>query len=62
MWRYILFDWNDSDEEMARARELAREIGVDQFRWLLTDRPPDGLSKRFVPGSAELERIKDELF
>jgi len=62
MWRYILFDWNDSDEEMARARELARQIGVDQFRWLLTDRPPDGRSKRFVPGSPELERIEDELF
>ena len=62
MWRYILFDWNDSDEEMARARELARDIGVDQFRWLLTDIPPDGCSKRFVPGSPELERIKEELF
>jgi MoaA/NifB/PqqE/SkfB family radical SAM enzyme len=62
MWRYILFDWNDSDDEMARAKEMAREIGVDQFRWLLTDHPPDGCSKRFVPGSPELERIKDELF
>jgi hypothetical protein len=62
MWRYILFDWNDSDEEMARARALAREIGVDQFRWLLTDNPPDGCSKRFVPGSPDLERIREELF
>ena len=24
-WRYILFTWNDSDEEMARARQLAAE-------------------------------------
>src|SRR6186997_256583 len=28
-WRYILFKWNDSDEEMGRARELAKEYGVD---------------------------------
>lgn len=62
MWRYILFDWNDSDEEMARARVLAREIGVDRFRWLVTDHPADGCSKRFVPGSPDLERIRDELF
>ena len=30
-WRYILFKWNDSDEEMNRARELAAEIGVDRL-------------------------------
>ena len=27
-WRYILFAWNDSDEEMGRAREMAAELGV----------------------------------
>ena len=29
-WRYILFKWNDSDEEMSRARTLAAEIGRRQ--------------------------------
>src|SRR5258708_5098899 len=27
-WRYILFGWNDSDEEMNLARQIAGEIGV----------------------------------
>ena len=34
-WRYILFKWNDSDEEMNEARRLAKEqqIGVDRLCW-----------------------------
>lgn len=35
-WRYILFEWNDSDEEMDLARELAGNIGVDSLTWLIT--------------------------
>jgi len=35
-WRYILFEWNDSDEEMDRARELAVRTGVDSLVWLIT--------------------------
>jgi len=35
-WRYILFEWNDSDEEMDLARELASNIGVDSLTWLIT--------------------------
>ena len=27
-WRYILFTWNDSDEEMDLARRMAADIGV----------------------------------
>ncbi len=62
MWRYILFRWNDSDEEMDRARRLALEIGVDDFSWLLTTHPPEMYSRRFAPGSPELEKIDHELF
>src|SRR4051812_11475056 len=32
-WRYILFKWNDSEAEMARARQLAADIGVDRLCW-----------------------------
>src|SRR5580765_1824226 len=38
-WRYILFNWNDSDEEMNAARRLASEIGIDRLSWEITDHP-----------------------
>jgi hypothetical protein len=61
-WRYILFKWNDDDAEMARARTLAAEIGVDRLCWELTDHPEDSFSRRFVPGSPELEAIRHEVW
>jgi hypothetical protein len=59
-WRYILFTWNDSDEEMALARRLAQEIGVDRLCWEITDHPEDAFSRRFVSGSPEFESIRRE--
>jgi MoaA/NifB/PqqE/SkfB family radical SAM enzyme len=59
-WRYILFRWNDSDEEMEEARQLAAEIGVDRLCWEITDHPEDGYSRRFVPGSPAFETIRRE--
>ena len=56
-WRYILFNWNDSDEEMALARRLAAEIGVDRLSWEITDHPENAYSRRFVPGTPALEAI-----
>jgi hypothetical protein len=61
-WRYILFNWNDSDEEMARARTLAVEIGVDRLCWEMTDHPENAFSRRFVPGSPDLEAIRYEIW
>jgi hypothetical protein len=61
-WRYILFRWNDSDEEMARARALAAGYGVDRLCWELTDHPEDAYSRRFVPGSADLAAIAREIW
>ena len=61
-WRYILFTHNDSDEEMARARTLAADIGVDRLCWELTDHPENLFSRRFVPGSAELAAIRHEIW
>ena len=54
-WRYILFKWNDSDEEMALARRLAAEIGVDRLCWELTDHPEDSFSRRFERGTPALQ-------
>src|SRR4029079_10242094 len=61
-WRYILFAWNDHDEEMGRARALAGETGVDRLCWEITDHPEDSFSRRFVQGSADLERIRHEIW
>jgi MoaA/NifB/PqqE/SkfB family radical SAM enzyme len=61
-WRYILFAWNDDDAEMARARELAQEIGVDRLCWEITDHPEDSFSRRFVAGSADLQAIRHEVW
>lgn len=43
-WKYILFEWNDSDEELAEAAELARELNV-QLRFCRTHTP--GRSKKY---------------
>ena len=61
-WRYILFRWNDSDEEMARAQQLADEIGVDRLCWEITDHPEEGFSRRFAPGTPEHDRIRKQVW
>jgi hypothetical protein len=61
-WRYILFKWNDDDGEMARARALAAEIGVDRLCWEVTDHPEDSFSRRFLPGSPDLTAIRHEIW
>jgi len=61
-WRYILFKWNDGDAEMTHARELAADIGVDRLCWELTDHPEDSYSRRFVPGTPDLDAIRHEIW
>lgn len=61
-WRYILFRWNDSDQEMDRARSLAEEIGVDRLCWETTDHPETAFSRRFAPGTPEYEAIRREIW
>lgn len=61
-WRYILFRWNDSDEEMERARALAQAFGADRLSWEITDHPEDSFSRRFAPGTPDFERIRHEVW
>ena len=61
-WRYILFNHNDSDAEMSRARQIASDIGVDRLCWELTDHPEDMYSRRFAPGTPDLAAIKHEIW
>lgn len=59
-WRYILFTWNDSDEEMGLARRIAAEIGIDRLCWEITDHPEEAFSRRFTAGSPALEAIRSQ--
>lgn len=58
-WRYLLFNWNDSDAEIAHAMALAKEIGVDEFILYLTPIPVGGASFRFAPGSPNFAKHRD---
>ncbi len=35
-WKYILFDWNDSDEEILGAQHAAHEMGIDLLFFVVT--------------------------
>jgi pyruvate-formate lyase-activating enzyme len=54
LWQYILFEWNDSDEEIAEAHALASDLGV-ALKFVVTH--TKGASKRFAYGSRELEEL-----
>ncbi len=56
-WKYILFEWNDSDDEIREAARLADELEVD-LRFCLTHTL--GKSKRFQ-SMAALSDILDNL-
>lgn len=57
-WRYLLFDWNDSDDCIAEALRLREDIGVDKFHFMLTTSPLQGRSLRRAPGTPGFEAIK----
>ncbi len=61
-WRYILFRWNDTDEEMNLARRRAETIGADRLAWEITDHPEESFSRRFVPGSSAFAAIEQEVW
>ncbi len=56
-WKYILFEWNDSDAEIERAAQFAAEMDV-RLRFVLTHTP--GRSVRF-PNVASLKETIDRL-
>lgn len=58
-WRYLLFSWNDSDEHIKQALNLARDIGVDEFKIFLTGTPLEGRSLRRAPGTRGFEAIRE---
>jgi organic radical activating enzyme len=36
IWKYILFEFNDSDEELEQAQHMAQEMGIDVLVFVLT--------------------------
>ena len=62
VWRYILFDWNSSREEMDEARRMSRELGFDALAWHLNAVGEIASSKRYYIGSPHLPEIAGELW
>lgn len=61
LWRYLLFSWNDSDEELRTAERLAKDVGVDYFGYGFSD-IPDLASRTRLPGTAALADIQSRWF
>jgi hypothetical protein len=57
-WRYLVFNWNDSDECVAEALRLREEIGMDEFKFMLTASPIEGRSLSRAPGTPGFDAIK----
>ena len=57
IWKYLLFEWNDSDTEINRAIELTREIGLDNIIFDLVSYPSP--SKRFTRDSDNWKKLRD---
>jgi len=49
-WKYLLFNWNDHPQHIARAVEMAKEIGVDIISFWPTQNPFYGVSWRYKLG------------
>lgn len=56
VWQYILFEWNDSEEEIALAQKLAADAGLP-LTWIMT--ASEGASKRVTPGSKAAAALFD---
>lgn len=61
-WRYILFKWNDSAWQLAKARRLAKKVGVDRLSWEITDHPAAAVSKKYKVGTPAWKKIYHEIW
>lgn len=61
-WRYILFRWNDSLEEMKKAVHLAQEHGFDEFTWHVTTEPEGCPSLVYAKGSPQYAKLERDVF
>lgn len=47
-WKYVVFNWNDSDAHINKAIGLAQEAGVDILSFMLGDGTPSQISQRYL--------------
>ncbi len=59
VWRYLLFRWNDSEQEIDAAIALSKLYGVNQFCLYLTHIPAGGSSYRLAPGSPLYDKYRN---
>jgi hypothetical protein len=55
-WKYILFEHNDSEEEIVHAQQLAHDLGVDEMMFVLTH--TWNRSKKYV-SQAQIEALPE---
>ena len=58
VWRYLVFRWNDSEQEIDAAIALSKLYGVDQFCLYLTHIPAGASSYRLAPGSPLYDKYR----
>ena len=56
--RYLVFHWNDRDEQIDAAIAMAEEYGVDRLSLYVTNEPPGARSVRFSPGSPSYHKYR----
>ncbi len=52
IWRYIIFNYNDSEAMLQKAANMSKQFGVDRMCFLATDFPSYLVSPRFPNGLA----------
>lgn len=55
-WKYLLFEWNDSQEEIEDACRLVDEVGFDEIHFTITSQPAP--SKRYIMGSEAWTQLR----
>jgi hypothetical protein len=55
----LLFDWNDSEEEMEDFLRLGKTLGVDFTGWDINRGDPRRSSKRVAPGTSAFQSLVD---
>ncbi|MGH8045816.1 MAG: sulfotransferase family 2 domain-containing protein [Chthoniobacterales bacterium] len=57
-WKYVIFSWNDSEEEIREAKRLCDETGFDELHFSITSSPSP--SHRLAKGTAAWRELQDE--